>query len=161
MTIFHVIKYSDVNIYNNEELGKLPDTVLNKWKEKLKDFSISLTESLSSVDTYCEVMPGILDALNHYGKDYIDDLQLQEAIHQFTKGTLRNSDRDENDIETIMAYCAWHIYYGIAKYEEESGAMHIKCALELAGTVDDHYLTVDSHKILTTELSKLLLEYDQ
>jgi len=155
MTIFHVIKYANIDILNEQELYKLPASVLHDWLYETRIFLISSFESLSSIKTK-SLIDNIMSIIDDYvyGNINVDDFE--DGIHDSTKHILRNADADIK--LSVISECAWCIFYSLVTLDVMQNAIDLR---ELILSIDDRYKDINFYTIFSKNLKILLLEYDE
>lgn len=156
MTIFHLIKFSDINLYDRDYLNRLPSNILHDLDKKMRECAIDILKLISYNNLESYIVDDAVNAIEHYLIGEIDIDILEEAVHSITKDTLRNIN-EGNTINHKACCCIWQVYYALA---EENVAEHAKMSLDIAKEMSDCF-TMDFDIYFNDFLKNLLINFEK
>ncbi len=160
MTIFHTIQYSDIDIYDEIKLNKLPVAVLDEWFNEIKGFVMDLLDELAEIETTYPIVDIARSGLDHFGPDSRELREnigdLEEVVREATKDTLRSAG-DTNYKDVLVAECIPSIFSALTDSSPVYGASDF---LDTMTSIDTNYACIDFGQFFRKRLMILLMEFD-
>lgn len=161
MTIFHTLKYSNIDIFNETDLNNLPESILSDWHKEIKGFALSLLQSISDIDTVYPMVECFISTIEAYENGELSQCSLVPIMQEITKDTSRDPELKDKIDEVIMEII-WHIFSVFDPDQIPNQISdHIKHASCLAKYIDEEsYSDVNFDVYFYKYLMTLLANYD-